>query len=273
VLIALASLCAPFLGTIDPNAIHPSQTNMVPGESAVLTSDDGQSFNHTFWMGSDGSGRDVYSRVLFGVWTSLKVGIGVALLSLFFGLIVGLTASYIVWVDTVIMRFMDGLMAIPGVLLALFMVALWRGSMWTVILAITLTEVPRVGRLARSVALLIRQEPYIEAAIGVGTSSIKILYRHILPNTIGPMLVQGTYVCALAMLVEAILSFLGVGLPLETPSLGNVLAEGKQSFNVYPHNVFFPGLLLALTVLSINLLGDGLRDTLDPRFNRRGERR
>jgi peptide/nickel transport system permease protein len=223
-------------------------------------------------MGTDGSGRDVYSRVLYGGRVSLKLGIAVAALSILFGLAVGLAAGYVRWIDGIVMRAMDGLMAIPGILLALFLVALWRSSLETVILAITLTEIPRVGRLVRSLVLSIREEPYVEAAISAGTSTTKMLYRHILPNTIAPLIVQATYICAVAMLAEATLSFLGVGLPSDVPTWGNIMAEGRASFDLFPHNVLIPGAFLAVTVLSVNMLGDGLRDTLDPRFGKRGDR-
>jgi peptide/nickel transport system permease protein len=160
-------------------------------------------------------------------------------------------------------------MAIPGILLAIALVSLWGAGLTTVILAILIPEIPRVVRLVRSVVLSIREEPYVESAISVGTPLPMILARHLLPNTIAPLIVQGTYVCASAILVEAILSFLGAGIPPETPTWGNIMAEGRVLFRVYPHNIFFPGIFLALTVLAVNMLGDGLRDTLDPRLAKR----
>jgi peptide/nickel transport system permease protein len=199
------------------------------------------------------------------------VGVAVAVLSLLFGMVIGLVAGYVRWLDGAVMRVMDGLMAIPGILLAIALVGIWRASLGTVIVAITLPEIPRVGRLVRSLVLSIREEPYVEAAVSVGTPTVKLLYRHILPNTIAPLIVQGTYICALAMLVEAILSFLGVGLSTDVPTWGNIMAEGRQDFYLYPHKVLFPGLFLALTVLSVNMLGDGLRDILDPYFGQRGD--
>lgn len=269
-LLALVSVLAPFLGTIEPGSSDASNINRRPGESGEVTLSNGQRSRRTFWMGTDGYGHDTYSLVLYGGRVSLKVGATVALLSMLFGTMVGLSAGYLRWIDGIVMRMMDGLMAIPGILLALFLVALWRASLETVVLAITLTEIPRVARLVRSVTLSIREEPYIEAAVASGTPTFKILYQHVLPNAIAPLIVQGTYVCGLAMLLESILSFLGVGLPTEVPSWGNVMQEGRQSFNEFPHNVLIPGVFLALTVLSVNMLGDGLRDTLDPRFNKRG---
>jgi peptide/nickel transport system permease protein len=272
VLLVLVSLLAPWLGTIEPTLIDPVNRDLLPGAHAEVMLLTGETFDHTFLMGSDSYGRDIYSRVLYGGRVSLVVGIAVAALSLCFGLIIGLAAGYLRTVDAVVMRAMDGLMAIPGILLAIALVALWRASVWTVIVAITVPEVPRVVRLVRSLVLSIREEPYVEAAVSVGTRTVPMLYRHVLPNTVAPLIVQGTYICASAILVEAILSFLGVGLPTDIPTWGNIMAEGRLQFQQFPHNVLFPGIFLALTVLAVNMLGDGLRDTLDPRFSKRGDR-
>jgi peptide/nickel transport system permease protein len=220
-------------------------------------------------MGTDSLGRDVYSRVIYGARVSLIVGIAVAVLSIAVGLVIGLVSGYIRWLDAIVMRVMDGLMAIPAILLAIGLVSLWGGGVLTVTLAIAVPEVPRVVRLVRSIVLSVREEPYVEAAVSVGTRLPLILIRHVLPNTVAPLIVQGTYVCASAILVEAILSFLGAGIPPEIPTWGNIMAEGRVLFQVYPHNIFFPGLFLALTVLAVNVLGDGLRDTLDPRLAKR----
>ncbi len=271
-LLAVVSLLAPWLGTIDPTLLDPINRDLLPGTSAEVMTFTGETFQHTFWMGSDSYGRDIYSRVLYGGRVSLVVGVAVALLSLAFGVIIGLVSGYIRWLDGIVMRVMDGLMAIPAILLAIALVALWRASLTTVILAITIPEVPRVVRLVRSLVLSIREEPYVEAAISVGTPTVKLLYRHVLPNTVAPLIVQGTYICAAAILIEAILSFLGVGLPTDIPTWGNIMAEGRLQFQQFPHNVLFPGLFLAVTVLAVNMLGDGLRDTLDPRFNQREAR-
>jgi len=271
-LLTLASLLAPWLSVVDPIVIDPPNRDLRPGASASVTLWSGETVPHTFWMGADSYGRDVYSRVLYGGRISLVIGGAVAIMSLLLGMVIGIATGYARWLDAIVMRLMDGLMAIPGILLAITLVALWRPSLSTVILAITLTEIPRVVRLVRSLVLSIREEPYIEAAISSGTPALKILYRHILPNTVAPLIVQGTYICALAMLVESILSFLGVGLPTDVPTWGNIMAEGRLQFVQYPHNVLFPGIFLAVTVLSVNMLGDGLRDTLDPRFGKRGER-
>ena len=200
---------------------------------------------------------------------SLSVGLLAALGAGAGGSVAGLGAGYLRWLDGVLMRFMDGLMAIPGILVAIALVALWRGSLTTVVIAIAIPEIPRVTRLVRSLVLSIREEPYVEAAVSLGTPTWKIMFGHILPNTIAPLIVQGPYICASAILLESILSFLGVGLPPDIPTWGNIMAEGRVQFNEYPHNVFFPGLFLAVTVLAVNILGDGLRDTLDPKMARR----
>ena len=271
-MLCIASLLAPWLGTIDPTLLDPENRDLLPGTSGSVMLLTGESFAHTFWMGTDSYGRDVYSRVLYGGRVSLIVGTAVALLSLAIGIAIGLTAGFFRWLDPVVMRVMDGLMAIPGILLAIALVALWQASILTVIVAITIPEIPRVTRLVRALVLSIREELYVEAARAVGTTPFKLLWRHVLPNTLAPLIVQGTYVCASAILVEAILSFLGVGLSTDVPTWGNVMAEGRLQFNLYPHNVLFPGVFLAITVLAVNILGDGLRDTLDPRFNKRGER-
>jgi peptide/nickel transport system permease protein len=270
-LLALMSLAAPWLAAADPRLLDPVNRDLLPGASAHIVLLDGEPVQHTFLMGTDSYGRDIYSRVLYGGRVSLVVGATVALLSVLVGIIVGLAAGAARWLDGIVMRVMDGVMAIPGILLAITLVALWRASLWTVILAITFTEIPRVVRLMRSLVLSIREEPYVEAAVSAGTPALKRLYRHILPNTVPPLIVQGTYICAFAMLLEAILSFLGVGLPPEVPTWGNIMAEGRLQFNEYPHSVLFPGLFLAFTVLSVNMLGDGLRDTLDPHFSKRGD--
>jgi peptide/nickel transport system permease protein len=168
------------------------------------------------------------------------------------------------------MRIMDGLMAIPAILLAIAVVSLSRAGLLSVIIAIVVPEVPRVVRLVRSVVLSVREEPYVEAAVMSGTPTIKLIIRHILPNTVAPLIVQGTFICASAILVEAILSFLGIGIPPDVPTWGNIMAEGRQLFRIFPHNILYPGIFLALTVLAVNMLGDGLRDTLDPKMEKRG---
>jgi peptide/nickel transport system permease protein len=254
-LMILIAILAPWLGTVDPQAVSPLKRLRPPSEP--------------FWFGSDMLGRDVYSRVIYGARVSLAVGLAVAFLSTLVGLAIGLVTGYIRWLDAIVMRIMDGLMSIPSVLLAIALMALTKASIENVIVAITLAEVPRVVRLVRSLVLTLREQPYVEAAVAAGTTLPLILSRHILPNTVAPLLVQATYVCASAMITEAILSFIGAGTPPNIPSWGNIMAEARSLFQIAGYLIFFPGLCLSLTVLAVNLLGDGMRDALDPRLARR----
>ena len=262
-------LAAPLLTPLDPAEINPAFRNKQPGAEQTIRAADGSKRTVTHWMGTDTLGRDVYTRVVYGARTSLAVGLLVALLSVTIGLAIGLVAGYVRWVDGIVMRFMDGLMAIPAILLAIAVVSLSSAGLAAVIIAIVVPEVPRVVRLVRSVVLSVREEPYVEAAVAAGTPGPTLVVRHILPNTVPPLIVQATYIAASAILIEAILSFLGVGIPPETPTWGNIMAEGRTLFRVYPHTILYPGIVLALTILAVNLLGDGLRDTLDPRMRRR----
>ncbi len=269
-LLVLVALAAPWLGTVDPSLFDPASRDLTPGKHGEITTLEGEQLKHRFLMGSDSFGRDIYSRVIYGTRVSLIVGVSTAVVALAVGIVLGLVAGFLRRVDGVLMRVMDGLMAIPAILIAIALVAMWRGSLLTVVIAIAIPEIPRVTRLVRSLVLTIREEPYVEAAVSLGTPTWKIMGRHILPNTIAPLIVQGTFICASGILTEAILSFLGVGLPPDIPTWGNVMAEGRAQFNEYPHNIFFPGIFLALTVLAVNILGDGLRDTLDPKMAKRG---
>ena len=255
VIVVLIALLAPFLGTTDPLAI-------APGERL-------RRMSSAHRLGTDAFGRDVYSRVLYGARISLLVGLVVALASVAIGLVIGLVAGYFRVLDSIIMRVMDGLMAIPGILLAIALVTVSGASLRTVVIAITVPEIPRVVRLVRSVVLTLRIEPYVEAAIALGTPVPSLLVRHIVPNTVAPLIVQGTFIFASAMLTEFAMSFLGVGLPPEIPSWGNIMAEGRTYFQLMPGLILYAGLLLALTVLSVNMLGDALRDALDPRMARK----
>jgi peptide/nickel transport system permease protein len=254
VLMALIAICAPLIAN-DPMRLKPINRLKPPGEM--------------YWFGTDFLGREVFARTIYGSRVSLIVGGAVALISVTIGLVIGLVAGYVRWVDAIVMRIMDGVMAIPGVLLAIALISLAGASLTNVIIAISIPEIPRVVRLVRSVVLTIREQPYVEAAISVGSPLYKILFKHILPNTVAPLIVQATYVCASAVVIEAILSFLGAGTPPEIPSWGNIMAEGRIYFQVAPWILFFPGTLLAITVLAVNILGDGLRDSLDPRIARR----
>jgi peptide/nickel transport system permease protein len=269
VLLILIALLAPWLGTVDPSLFDAGSRDLRPGKSGEITTLEGETLQHTFLMGSDSFGRDIYSRVIYGTRVSLLVGMLCALVALLVGIACGLLSGYLRWLDGILMRFMDGIMAIPAILVAISLVAIYRGGIAIVIIAIAIPEIPRVTRLVRSLVLSIREEPYVEAAVALGTPTWKILLGHILPNCVAPLVVQGTYICAFSILVEAILSFLGVGLPPDIPTWGNVMAEGRAQFNDYPHNIFFPGVFLAITVLAVNILGDGMRDTLDPKMAKR----
>jgi peptide/nickel transport system permease protein len=255
VLIVLMALLAPYLWTLDPTALAPAKRTREPSAA--------------FWFGTDMLGRDLYSRVLFGTRVSLTVGFSVAIAASLAGLAIGLVSGFVRWADGIVMRVMDGLMSIPPILLAIALMALTKGSVGNVILAISIAEFPRVSRLVRSVVLSLREQPYVDAAVAAGTRTPMIILRHILPNTLAPMTVQATYICASAMITEAILSFIGAGTPPTIPSWGNIMAEGRALWQVKPYIVAFPAIFLSLTVLAVNLLGDGLRDALDPRMAKR----
>ena len=255
-LIIVTALLAPWIAPHDPIAMNPTQ-RLKPGSEA-------------FWLGTDAYGRDILSRILYGARISLLIGLGSAVVAIAIGLPLGLLAGFFRVLDAVLMRIMDGLMAIPSILLAIAVVSLAGASLWTVIVAITIPEIPRVVRLVRSVVLTAREEPYVEAALSVGSSLPKIMWRHLMPNTLAPLIVQGTYICASAILTEAILSFLGAGIGTETPSWGNIMSEGRLYFQLKPSMIFWPGLVLSVCILSINLLGDQARDMLDPRMKQRG---
>jgi peptide/nickel transport system permease protein len=248
----LAAIAAPWLGTIDPQTIAPFNRLEAPGAN--------------FWFGGDLVGRDVYSRTVYGSQISLAVGLGVTIIGVSLGLVVGILSGFVSWIDQILMRVMDGLMAIPSILLAVALISLTGASLKNVIIAISIAEIPRVARLVRSVVLQLKERPYVEAAITAGTPFILVLWRHILPNTLAPLLVQATYIFASAVLTEAILSFIGAGTPPSTPSWGNIIAEGRTVFSIAPHIVMFPGIALSFTVLGVNLMGDGLRDIFDPRY-------
>ncbi len=254
-LMLLVALLAPWLGTVDPLALAPVK-RLRP-------------LSAEHWFGTDMMGRDVYSRVIYGSRVSLTVGLAVAVLAIGIGLAIGLVTGYLRWLDAVMMRVMDGLMSIPSVLLAIALISLTKASLDNVIIAIAITEIPRVVRLVRSLVLSLREQPYVEAAIASGTGLPAILLRHILPNMVAPLLVQATYICASAMITEAILSFIGAGTPPNIPSWGNIMAEARSLIQVAGTILLFPGLFLSITVLSVNLLGDGMRDALDPRLARR----
>ena len=251
----VVAIFAPLLGTDDPTALAPAKRVREPSAE--------------YWFGTDAFGRDIYSRVLYGARVSLLVGFAVAIFASLIGLVIGLVSGYLRALDGTVMRVMDGLMSIPPILLAIALMALTRASVQNVILAITIAEIPRVSRLVRGVVLSLREQPFVEAAITAGTSTPRIILRHILPNTMAPLTVQATYICASAMITESILSFIGAGTPPIIPSWGNIMADGRTLWQVKPYIVFFPAIFLSVTVLAVNLLGDGLRDALDPRMAKR----
>src|ERR1700742_1276399 len=251
----LIAIAAPIMSTTDPLLIHPLE-RLRPGSSQ-------------HWFGTDALGRDVYARVMYGARTSLIVGVSAAAASIAFGLVIGVIAGYFRIADLIIMRIMDGVMAIPSIVLAVALVAISGASLMTVLVAIAVPEIPRVVRLVRGVILNLRGEPYVEAAISLGTPAPLLLVRHMIPNTMAPLIVQSSFVLASAILTEAALSFLGVGLPPEIPSWGNIMSEGRKYFQLYPGLIFIPGAFLAITVLSVNLIGDALRDVLDPKMAKR----
>ena len=252
-LMTLMGILAPLIATTDPGALNPAMRVKPPSAEA--------------WFGTDMLGRDIFSRTVYGARVSLIVGASVAMCASVIGLSIGLLSGFVRWADNIVMRIMDGLMSIPAILLAIALMTLMRGgSVFNVVLAITIAEIPRVARLTRSVVLSVREQPYVEAGTACGTSTLGIIWRHIMPNTLAPLTVQATYICASAMITEAILSFIGAGLPPTIPSWGNIMAEGRALWQVKPSIVFFPALFLSITVLAVNLLGDGLRDAVDPRL-------
>ena len=254
-LIVAMAIFAPWLAPHDPLLLAPAQ-RLKPSSAQFL-------------LGTDAYGRDLLSRIIFGARISLLIGVGATVFSISIGLVIGLFSGFFRWLDAVLMRIMDGVMAIPAILLAIAVVSLSGASVATVLVAITIPEIPRVARLVRSVVLSAREEPYVEGAISVGSSLFKIMWRHLLPNTIAPLIVQGTNFCASAILTEAILSFLGAGISPETPTWGNIMAEGRAYFQIKPSLIFWPGLLLSVAILSVNLIGDAARDALDPRMKQR----
>jgi peptide/nickel transport system permease protein len=252
-LMVLIAVFAPLILTGDPNAIRPRFKNLPI------------SLEHPF--GTDQLGRDLFLRVAYGARLSLWIGFTIALITLVAGTIMGIVAGYFGgWVDGIISRIVDSLMAFPSVLLALGVMAMLGASLETVIIALSLVYIPRVARVARAPVLAERRLEYVEAARSCGVSHARILFRHILPNVLSPVIVQVTVVFAYAIIAEATLGFLGVGVPPPEPTWGNLLAESRRTLMTAPEQTVFPALALGLTVLGINLLGDGLRDILDPRM-------
>lgn len=254
-LLAIICLCAPLLAQHDPAMLTPQ---------ARL-----QNAHGDYWLGTDSLGRDLFSRMIYGGRLSITISALVCVFSVFTGLLIGLLAGYFRKLDAVMMRLMDGIMAIPGLLLAVALMALAGANIVTIVTAITIPEIPRIARLVRSVVLSVREQPYVEAALGIGTPVRSVLLRHIMPSTINPLVVQATFVCGSAILTEAALGFLGLGFPPSIPSLGSIIAEGRPYFQRAPWIVLYPGVFLALLILSVNIFGDALRDRLDPRHARK----
>lgn len=251
IILVLSTIFAGQLTSFDPKAMTPMERLKPP--SAV------------HWFGTDSFGRDVFTRTLYGGQVSITVGLAVTALALLIGTTIGLVSGYFSWLDKILMRIMDGIMSMPGIVLAVALMALFKADLNTVILAITIPEIPRVARLVRSIALSIKEQEFIQGAIVTGCTVPQILYRHILPNAAGPLAVQATFVCASAILLEAYLSFLGVGLPQETPTWGNIMSGGRLSLQVAFWAILYPGIVLGLTILSVNVLGDSIRDVFDPK--------
>lgn len=251
-LLACIAIAAPWLSQYSPTALNPLARMKPPSDA--------------HWFGTDALGRDIFSRVMWGARVSLIVGLAVAVISVVLGVVIGMLAGYYKRVDQIVMRLMDGLMAIPNILLAIALMAAFKGGLITVIIAIVIPEVPRVVRLVRALVLGIRNQPYVEAAMALGTRTPTILGMHILPNLFAPLMVQATFIAASAIITEAVLSFLGVGIPPQMPSWGNIMADGRNYLSVAFHIILFPGIFLAVTVLAVNLVGDGLRDMLDPKL-------
>ena len=252
----LMAVFAPLITRVDPQALDPVNRLQAPSAGA--------------FFGTDSVGRDVFSRTIYGSRLSLAIGLCVTLATIVSGVAIGIVAGYNKLADNIIMRFMDGLMAFPSFLLAIALVALLGASFQNVVIALSVVETPRVARIVRGSVLSLRERQYVEGALAVGARPLRILARHIFPNLVAPLTVQATYVFALAILVEAGLSFLGAGVPPFIPSWGNMMGEAKLYMQLAVWTIFFPGLFLSLTVLGANLVGDGLRDTLDPRLRRTG---
>jgi peptide/nickel transport system permease protein len=244
------SVGAPLLTPVDPVALNPDIQLKPPGPG------------HLF--GGDVVGRDLFSRTLYGGRVSIVVGVSVAVITTCLGLLVGLTSASYRALDVPIMGVMEGLMAIPSMLLAIALMMFSGASLANVIMAAVITQTPRVTRLVRSMVLSLRESPFVEAAVATGCTPFRVMFRHILPCTLAPLAVQATYNCGTAILTEAFLSFLGAGIPPETPSWGNITAEGRHSFLVAPWVIFIPGCVVSIAILAFNMFGDNLRDILDP---------
>lgn len=249
----LSAVFAPYVATHDPMVFKMQDRMQSPSAEHLC--------------GTDAYGRDIFSRIVFGTRVSLTIALSVLVLCGIFGTILGLLAGYYKWADALIMRVMDGLMAFPSVLLALVILAALGSGIQNIILALSITHVPRVTRTVRSTALSIREFEHVEAARAMGASDARIIFKYILPLCVSPLIVRLTLMMAVTVLSEASLTFLGVGLSPEIPSWGNSLSEGRQYITTSPYMILYPGLAIVLSVVSLNMMGDSLRDILDPRLN------
>lgn len=258
IIFAIIAVCAfviPAITGIDPNAME--AVNRLKGPSVE------------HWFGTDEYGRDLFTRVMYGAQVSLWVGLFVAILSCVFGTLIGVLASYYKWLDQLLMRICDGLISIPGILLAVALMAAFGNTSWNVIWALTIVYTPSVARMVRASALVVKEQMYVEAAKVQGASNFRILWKYILPGVISPMIVQASFIFAQSIIAEASLSFLGCGIPAPAASWGNILQAAKAVLSKAPWTAIFPGLCVILCVLSLNLFGDGLRDYLDPKTRKR----
>jgi peptide/nickel transport system permease protein len=253
-IVCLFAIIAPYVSPYSPYDIDPA--NRLKGP------------NSEHWFGTDNFGRDLFSRVAHGAQVSLVVGVSVAVLTSIFGLVVGLYAAYYSLLDHILMRICDALMAFPDILLAIGIMAVLGPRPINVVIAVTLVKIPVVARIVRSSALVVKEQTFIEALKSQGASSWRIIWFHIVPNILSPMIVQVTYIFAIAIILEASLSFLGAGVPAPDPSWGNILYDGKiVIFSAWWMTVF-PGIFIIMAVLGLNIFGDGLRDYLDPHSNK-----
>lgn len=249
----LVSIFAPFIAVHDPYEVNPLNRLMPP------------SAEHFF--GTDNFGRDLFSRVVYGTQVSMIVGFSVAVISSLIGTAIGLYASYYRFLDHLFMRISDGLMAFPAILLAISIMAAMGPSTKNVIIALSIVFIPLIARIVRSAGLVVKEQTYIEALRSLGASSTRIVWRHMLPNVLSPLIVQASFVFAISIITEAMLSFLGAGVPAPDPSIGNILYDGKNVIMTAWWMTLFPGGAIILIVLGLNLFGDGLRDLLDPHTN------
>lgn len=254
--VCFIALFCPLLSPYDPLALNIRESFSPP------------SSQHLF--GSDSYGRDIFSRILYGARVSIRVGLEVLLLAVFIGTITGVIAGWFSKLDNILMRIMDGLMAFPTIVLALAIRAALGPMEFNLVIALSVTQIPRIARIVRSSVLKIREMGFIRSAKAVGASDWRILVLHVLPNCLSPLIVQASFTFATVVLVEAGLSFVGVGVPPPSPSWGSIVADGRDYIRTAPWITISPGIVIIFVVLGLNLFGDGLRDILDPKMQRKG---